>query len=386
MYSNPETERNKSDIFRFYDDGLILNKIAKENPKVYLQLMCGPIDKDPRFLEYLSATSSLDQQNQSSFLGSNDFIIKTHSVLSFIPYSGYHSNAIIFNFLSLIGLVLLFNFFSDKYPKKKYLIFCSLILLPSLLLWTSGPLKESLALFALGLIISSLSKITSKRNLIKKILFLAIGFFVLAQVKLFIALIILPMLLVWGVNEFTKQKRIGLNYTILLFILFSLFWEIGNIWTSFGPREMVVLKNQEFIELAIKENAGSVLNNPKLENDLASFIQALPHSIVNTSLRPLPWNIKDLNYLLMLLENIFILFVTLRILFKSQFKIEDRNMFYFLLFSGALIILSYGMIVPILGALARYRSLGLLLIILALINMKVDDKKIFKYLKITQNE
>jgi hypothetical protein len=88
----------------------------------------------------------------------------------------------------------------------------------------------------------------------------------------------------------------------------------------------------------------------------------------------------------MLLENIFILFVTLRILFKSQFKIEDRNMFYFLLFSGALIILSYGMIVPILGALARYRSLGLLLIILALINMKVDDKKIFKYLKITQNE
>ena len=142
---------------------------------------------------------------------------------------------------------------------------------------------------------------------------------------------------------------------------------------------MVIQKNQEFIKLAQDEKSGSILVNPVLENNLLSFVKALPHAIVNTLFRPLPWNIKSPMHAFMLIENILLYLFAALIIVKSKFKILNKNLFYFLILSGLLLLLINGMIVPILGALARYRSIGLLFILLALLNLDFDEKKLLIY-------
>lgn len=378
LYSQHSQDRSKADIFRYYDDGLILKEISKENPKAFLHLMIGPIDQDPLFMDYLSSSNNLDQRNQSIVLGTNDFIVKIHAIFSFIPYSSYHSNAILFAFLSFIGLLLFYSFTLHYLPEKKWMLFISIMLLPSILLWTSGPLKESLLLFGLGLLLRSGQLLMVLRSKVSAYLVFALSVFVLWNTRAFYAMILIPMFLVFLTNKNRGSKKPALNYFILLFLLFTVFWESNALPASFHIKEMFILKNQQFVELAQQENAGSLLAQPRLEDSLISFAKAIPHAIVNTLFRPLPWNIDNPMYLFMIAENFLLYVLAIFLIIKSKFKIQNKNVFYFLILSGFLILMVNGMNVPILGALARYRSLGLLFILLALMNLEFDETKWFR--------
>ena len=83
-------------------------------------------------------------------INDNQTIIRFNALIQFFSFGNYQIHNILFNLLSFTGLLAIWKFFKTKFEVKKWMLLLSLFLFPTVLLWTSGVLKESILIFALG--------------------------------------------------------------------------------------------------------------------------------------------------------------------------------------------------------------------------------------------
>ena len=83
-------------------------------------------------------------------------LVRFHSILNFISF-GYNTiHILIFEFLSITGLILLFKGLKKITLVTPLSLLLILVLFPSLLFWSSGILKETFVILGISLFINTL--------------------------------------------------------------------------------------------------------------------------------------------------------------------------------------------------------------------------------------
>ena len=211
----------KSDAGAFYHEAQILNAVYDESPSDYFKLLSGIGASEELSVRYLGETNHWDSGKQAIF-HDNRNIIRVHAVVSFISMGSIVVHMLIFCFISLIGTFLLFLALKKHSDLKPWVIFALLVLLPNILFWSSGMLKEPLIIFGIG----SLAYGLTRKNLNwKKIGFMLLGLFTLICFKPYILIALLAAGLVYLIYSISPKYKLlsalGIPISLGIIVLFS---------------------------------------------------------------------------------------------------------------------------------------------------------------------
>lgn len=281
-----------------------------------------------------------------------NLFIKILSVFDIFSLGNYYVNVIFYSFITLYGPVAIYRVMIDVFDGKKLVILLSTFLVPSFLYWTSGLHKEGLIITGLGLIIYCIYFGTKEKSFgFLRVISLITGLLLVLTLRNFIIIVLIPAIITWLLA--IKWPKFGLAIFCSLYLFFGiLFFTARYINPKFDFPQAVVNKQQEFILL---KGATSVPIK-QLEPTFTSFIKTTPQAINLSTIRPYPSDVHhilslaaaiEINALLLL----FILFIFFR---KNGFK--RKEFIYFSIFFSFSLLLAIGFSVNNLGAIVRYRS------------------------------
>ena len=370
IYSQYYTERYTADIFKYYDDSLVLYNTFFSNPLDFFKIIIGiDCDSEDYLINYFSEMNHWDTSYKNSLMDESRLLIRLNAILNIIGFKSYSFNLISFVFIGFLGKFLitknLVKFYKSINP---IILFWGLILFPSLMLWSSGILKEPLIIFSIGLILQSFGVYNSKK--MSSLILVFFGLLIIFKLKFYVFICFLPALISFLICQNWKIKPLkvititSISLNILLVIL-------STLKNSYNPLEILSNKQNDFIKLAEIFNAGSSFKMVPMDPNFNSFLSSIPLGVINGFFRPFPSDINKIIHALPLIENIFlyVLFIYLLYkLFSLKIKLETvyLNTLLNSVFFISLLFVITGISTPVIGALVRYKLPGTIFIIISI--------------------
>ena len=378
IYSQYYTERYTADIFKYYDDSLVLYDIFFSNPIDFFKILIGiDCDSEDYLINYFSEMNHWDTSYENSLMDESRLLIRLNAILNIIGFKSYSFNLISFVFIGFLGKFLitknLVKFYKSINP---IILFWGLILFPSLMLWSSGILKEPLIIFSIGLILQSFGVYNSKKR--SSLILVFFGLLIIFKVKFYVFICFLPALISFLICQNWKIKPLkvititSISLNILLVIL-------STLKNSYNPLEILSNKQNDFIKLAEIFNAGSSFKMVPMDPNFNSFLSSIPTGVINGFFRPFPSDINKIIHILPLIENIF-LYVLIIYLFYKLFSLKIKLETVYLnallnsVFFISLLFIITGISTPVIGALVRYKLPGTIFMIISICIMHGQTK------------
>jgi hypothetical protein len=384
IYTFYYTDRSTADIYKYFDDSKILFASLSTHPADYFKMLTGIGNNTPAFDHYYSEMHYWARKIDSSIYNDSHTIIRFNALVRLFSFGYYNVHTVFICFLSLTGLTAIYKTFDQHLKDKKKELFFAVFLLPSVLFWGSGVLKEGLIFFALGLLIYYCNKLFN----LKAIIICSASAFLLAFSKFYVWLAIFPglLFLIW-INK-TSAQKIGLKFLTVIILISAVGLNIDSFTNIQNPLVTLSQKQFEFEQLASGKltdannnpipPAGSTIEIPKLEPTFISFLKNSPRALVNTVFRPYIWESRSPIMLFAGVETLLILFVIfLSLIFIKPFKEIKWQYVLFCLSFVLFQFLIIGETTPILGAVARYKTIALPFLIIAFLFI-IDKNKIQK--------
>jgi hypothetical protein len=386
IYTFYYTDRSTADIYKYFDDSKVISDALWTHPSDYFKMLTGIGNNTPQFDHYYSEMHYWARKIDSSIYNDSHTIIRFNALLRLFSFGYYNVHTVVICFLSLTGLTAIYKTFIPFLRDKKRELIFAVFLLPSVLFWGSGVLKEGLIFFTLGLLIYYSGKLFSLKALV---ICFAMAF-LLAFSKFYVWLAIFPGLvfLVW--IRKTSLSKLLLKFIAVILVTSALGLYIDSFTSIQNPLVTLSQKQYEFNELASGQLtdannkpipvAGSVIDIPHLEPTLRSFIANAPAALKNTFFRPYLTEMKSPLMLLAGLETLLILLIILLCLVFLKPLKEIR--WEYVIFCLSFVIIQFliiGETTPILGAVARYKTIALPFLLIAFLLM-ADKNKLLKKL------
>jgi hypothetical protein len=407
----------KTDAGAFYHEAKILNKVLSESPQDYLKLISGIGASEELSVEYLGETNHWDSGKQAVF-HDNRNIIRVHALIDLFSFGSIFVHMIIFCFLSLIGTYLLYRVLSNHSVLKPSLIFGLLLLLPNLLFWSSGILKEPLIIFGIG---SLAYAFVSEASRTIKIAFGILGLVAMSCFKPYILIALLAVGIVYFIYsvspKFKLVTALGIPIILGCVALLSLpsavekgthllsrkqfdFSNVGrggvhvryepdSVFYYFSPDQYEDLTiegdsvwlNKEIdawrvklgdlaspIPVHIEPNerawklhfnqprANSFIEITSINDDPKQLLKSAPKAVYNAVVRPLPNDPGGKLKYIAFLETLFLFaLVGIAILQRRKLTSGERGFILSAIVFCILLALLIGWTTPVLGAIHRYR-------------------------------
>lgn len=337
---------------------------------------------------YESGVSKFFESNDSYWndLKGNMFI-KILSVFNILSFGNYYVNVIFYSFLTLFGAIAIYRVMTDVFPGKKLAILLSTFLVPSFLYWTSGIHKEGLIFTGISLVVYVIYFSVKERRLgLKRFFGLVAGMLLILALRNFIIILILPAIMAWLLAN--RWPKYGLTIFSSLYLLFGiLFFTIRYINPRLDFPKAVVNKQQEFKNLMV---GGSTIPMKDLEPTAVSFLKNTPQAINLSTIRPYPSDVRHILSLAAAIEIDILLFLFVLFLFwrTNGNRNTSKNFMYFCVFFSMTMLMAIGFSVNNLGAIVRYRSVIMPLLVIpmaAQINWKKLSTIVFNNIKNKNN-
>ncbi|HEY8690875.1 MAG TPA: hypothetical protein VIM07_16680, partial [Chitinophagaceae bacterium] len=306
----------------------------------------------------------------------SDLIIKLLAFFNIFSRGNFFINTLFYNFLIFFGSVSFYRIFIRLFPDKKIWLILILFALPSLIYFTSGIHKDGLVFLGLGIICYNLFFLVKKDFSTPKFLWLLLGIAIIFLFRNFVLLTLVPGLTSWIIAE--KTSRFKLQTFIVCYLFFIiLFFGAGNLHPALDLPEYVSTRQIAFLQIA--KGGQSAININPLFPGFRSFLNNAPQALNHTLMRPYLSEKSDLLYLppeieIFIFQALFFIFL----LFRSANKKIDAFI-YFCIFFSLSMFLMIGYTIPILGAIVRYRSIYLPLLIIPIL-CYTDWKKVLKFI------
>lgn len=362
IYTFYYTDRSTADIHKYFDDSSIIFESIKNKPLDYFKILFGFENDNAYFDQNYYHKMNYWSKSSSTFLyNESHTIIRFNAFTRLFSLGNYHVHTVIMCFLSLIGLLGIYKSFITQLKEKKIELIAIVFFFPSMLLWSSGVLKEGLLIFSLGIVIYCLKLILeNKYNKIILLSFLTLSLYLLVLTKFYAIAAIIPSLLAWLWCGLSNNKQSGLKFALLHIIYLAYVLSLDSLNDFYNISELLALKQQEFTKLAEEQHAKSYISTFILEPNYTSIIKNIPAALFNIIFRPLPWESNSPLILLAAIENIAIIaFIILSLYTNKIKKINTSPLFYLALYFSFLMLITIGLTTPIIGALVRYRSTAL---------------------------
>ncbi len=286
-------------------------------------------------------------------------LIKILSIFDIFSFGRYYVNVIFYSFISLFGPIAIYRTMTDVFPGKRTVILLATFLVPSFLYWTSGIHKEGLLFIGISMIVYCMYfGLKEKKFGFWRITLIVVGLLVILSLRNFLLVIIVPALLAWFLAS--RRPKYGLAIFGALYIFFGiLFFTIRYVNPQFDFPQAVVNKQKAFIKL----KGGSTIPIKELQPNAVSFLKNTPQAINLSTIRPYPSDVRHILSLAAAIEIDALLLMFLLFLFWRKNGLRSRNIIYFCLFFSLTNLLAIGFSVNNLGAIVRYRSVFIPLLV-----------------------
>jgi hypothetical protein len=320
------------------------------------------------------------------FFGSSDsywnnlkgnVFVKLLSIFDILSFGHYYINVIFYSFITLFGPIAFFRVMNDVFPGKRLAVLLATFFIPSFIYWTSGVHKEGLIFLGISLIIYHLYfGWKEKKYTLTRWLGVLLGLAILFILRNFLMLLVIPAVIAWLLAS--RWPKYGLAIFTSIYLIFTiLFFTVRYIDKRLDFPQAVVNKQQAFLKM---QGGVSTIPIKELEPTLSSFMKNTPQAITLSFLRPFPGDVHHLLSLAASLEiNLLVLLFLLFLLFRKKNGPTSRNIVYLNLFLSISIMLAIGFSINNLGAIVRYRSIVISLLMISII-ARTDWQKLGRYI------
>ncbi len=358
IYTHIYTDRNAADIFKFYDDAsLLYHELFLTSPSDYLKLMIG-FDHSPSIQAALHKTAFWYKPFETYLFNDNQTIIRLNLFVRLFSFGSYGVHALFFTFLSFTGLIAIFKSFNRFFEDKLFTLKTACFLVPSVLIWTSGILKESVLLFALGLLVYQLSSfIKDHRFTWKRVSLTICSIGLLLIIKPYVLIVLTPGILTMVLWELGIAKKMAFAFLASISMILLPILTLGNYISSFNIPHILFKMQQDFINVAHLSHAHSYFEIGLLNGSFSSVLIRLPESLYNALLRPFSFFDGSILTIVSSTENLIILLLLIYG-FTHRAKVQERMKGLWLLLIGFCLCLFIliGLTVPVEGAIVRYKA------------------------------
>ena len=357
VYTFYYTDRKTADIFKYFDDAQFLfENVYKVSPLKFWKIIFGIQNESTEIHQILIKTNYWFKPFSSNIFNDNRTVIRFNAIIHLFSFGYYHVHTLILSMLSFIGLTSIFKVYNKKFKDRKNELIIACFLIPSVLFWGSGILKESILLFGVGLFLFAFTQIitSQKKSLFFCVFILSIG--LLAFTKTYVLALLIPNILAWLLVHFIKTSKVGLVFLLINSIVFSIAVNADKIDERFNLLGDLKHKQTDFINVAHTTKAGSSIQLERLDNSVESFLRTMPNAFVNGLLRPSIFEIKNLFIAFSAFENfcLLVLLILVFVFFKKP-TLEQLPYIYFGIYFTILLSILIGWTVPVLGAIVRYK-------------------------------
>lgn len=364
VYTYYYPDRRTADIYKFFDDGAIIASQLKDNPTAYFQLLFG-LSEVPEVEAQMTNWASHSEQwlrfsqtSDSNLFNSNRVVTRIHAALFPLTGGWIVTHLLFFNLLVVYALFAIAKQLISKFNAETPALI-AFLLMPSVLFWCSGLLKDSLVLASLCLIWASLLNQKSRLWLRCSIGLLSMALVLITKYYVLVALI--PAVMLFGILKLRWRLKLGLFAFLLL--CFMAAFQLGYADVAIN---MLMNKREEALKAAVLGDARSVLFYHPVENLTEFWSEILP-SLCRGMFGPLgeqsgggPFGI------LAIVESLFLLLFFMVFLFNSRFRLSPFA--WSILLYSVLLAVIVGFTTPVTGGLLRYKTAFLPFLIYVLLS------------------
>lgn len=374
IYTYYYTDRLTADTFKFFDDSKILFDTFSTNKSAFFRMVTGIGSESSDLQGYYDRMTNW--YDTFSPYNDNRTLIRLNALLRFLSFGHYYVHVVFICFLSLTGITAITKVFARHFPGLSIQIFLVFVMLPSVLFWGSGLLKDSLVFFSMGFTLFYFDRLiySGKNTLLSAALFAA-GMFLLMITRFHVFLLLIPAFAAWGISEQRKLNPAAVFGSLLLLFLTGLY-AIQFINPRYDLAALLVRKQEAFIQLAITSEANSYIEIPKLHDSFISMLLNAPMGFLTCLTRPFVTDSGSFLVLLSAAENMVVLLFVVWSLFYLKIKaMRHHPLLWFTLYFAVSSFMLIGMVTPILGAIVRYKAQALPFLIIFLLILTSKEGK-----------
>lgn len=366
IYTYYYTDKQNSDIYKYFDDGLVLHSFFYTQPKLFFQLITEINIETPEVLNAIKDFNHWDPKVRSNLYNDSRFIIKLNAMLAFISLGNIYIHALFAAFIGFSGLIA-FSKAAERVVGNVKHYTLLLLFFPSILLWTSGMLKETILIALLGFFLFVLIKIKTNSSGYFWWMIAAVLLLLLIVFKVYVLLCLLAAGLFYFLTTLARAKwQIGLGLLLALMLFPLAAFLVDHFILHDAISGGIAQKQYDTIRLAQYMKAGSVVYIPLVEaGNWLSFVLAAPFALWNVLFEPMIWRVSSPFMLAAALENLFL--AALLIFSVTQIRTinpaQFRLMMAVFLFS-ILLFTIIGITTPVMGSIVRYRVPGLMVLLM----------------------
>ena len=206
------SNQEPSDAIRFMNESKMLFDVYQTSKSDFFSLLTGIGDNARMLHTYMNESYIWDAGNFTLINDSRN-TIRIHSLIQFISHNQIRIHFIILNFIALIGIYQLYLSIKKFSTLNPNLLFFILLMLPSLLFWSSSILKEPFLVLGVGVFIRGL---LSDFKPSKKVVFIIIGATILIGFKPYILICIMPAILFYILYKYIFKFNLIKTLTLLI--------------------------------------------------------------------------------------------------------------------------------------------------------------------------
>jgi len=357
MFTFHYEDRSTADIFRFFDDGLILFELFKTDSSMYVQALTG-FYEETSFQSFFEKFNAWNKPFESGLYNDNHTMIRINSLLNFVSGGHFEIHGILFSSLAFLATISLVRTFASRQENLALLL---ISFYPSYLIWLSGGLKETLTIIGLGLFfIPAINGLKFQ----EKWGYALCGLFLLSIVKIYILAALLPAVLILIL---IRRNVITANSSYFVIALMLLAGLAISSFFQLNLLDEIVHKQHDFLSHSAATNPGSWFEIEPLKQSWIAILRAVPMALSNVLFRPWFWEFQTAAELLMTVENTLVFSLFWYVVLKHKTKLNKVHVNFIIQFGLPLIIL-IGLTTPVFGAIMRYRAPIFLFMLLILIN------------------
>lgn len=345
------------DIFHYYKDSLIIfNELKAGNILNYMNLTFG--------LNNVAISENIAPAiNQMGFWFDTPsyFMVRLNSIFNLFSLGkSIYVNALFFGFISFNACIILAKLFQELFNYEKNWISYFIFLTPSLLYWTSGMHKESISTLLISLLLYSYFKIIKKPRITFFVLFITSIFF-LVFTRVFIIILFIPPLLSYIIWHFRQKIRPIIITGIVSIITLLATYILPQILNTSNLVDIIIEKKNLYEALGVGNTA---ITLGEYQQSYWGIFTKIPQAIFNGLVRPHFLDVDSFFLLLACVESfiISILFIS-SLFYIKNLKTKERAIVIVFIFFGVSYLTLAGLIVPNLGAILRYRSVSLFILV-----------------------
>ena len=201
-----------SDAQRFLNESNLLFDVFFKSKSDFFALLTG-ISDNARMLHTHMKESFLWDAGNFTLINDTRNTIRILTMIRFLSGGNQFVPFILINILSLIGIYNIYKAFKPFSNLPSSIQFLAILLLPNLLFWSSGILKEPFMILGLGLFVRG---VLDYQNNIKNLLYISTGLLLLVFFKPYILTCLIPALIFFSCNKYLFKGKL---YKTILFLI-----------------------------------------------------------------------------------------------------------------------------------------------------------------------